>query len=171
MPRGIPQIEVSFDIDANGILNVTAAEKSTGKSQKITITNDKGRLTKEDIERMVEEAEKHAADDKHRMDRIEAKNQLESYLYNTRNAIREEKVKETLGETTVNEVESLVKEGIDWLEANSEVEKEEYDEKQKFYEDKIKPVMMKLYEKSGMGSETPDMGGSDSQGPRVDEVD
>ena len=171
MPRGIPQIEVSFDIDANGILNVTAAEKSTGKSQKITITNDKGRLTKEDIERMVEEAEKHAADDKHRMDRIEAKNQLESYLYNTRNAIREEKVKDTLGETTVNEVESLVKEGIDWLEANSEVEKEEYDEKQKFYEDKIKPVMMKLYEKSGMGSETPDMGGSDSQGPRVDEVD
>ena len=171
MPRGIPQIEVSFDIDANGILNVTAAEKSTGKSQKITITNDKGRLTKEDIERMVEEAEKHAADDKQRMDRIEAKNQLESYLYNTRNAIREEKVKETLGETTVNEVESLVKEGIDWLEANSEVEKEEYDEKQKFYEDKIKPVMMKLYEKSGMGSETPDMGGSDSQGPRVDEVD
>ena len=172
MPRGVPQIEVSFDIDANGILNVTAAEKSTGKSQKITITNDKGRLTKEDIERMVEEAEKHAADDKIRMERVESKNQLESYLYNTRNAVREDKVKETLGEDTVNEVEGWIKEGIDWLEANPEAEKEEYDEKQKEYEDKIKPVMMKLYEKSGAPGSTPDMDGSDAgPGPRVDEVD
>jgi heat shock protein 1/8 len=170
MPRGVPQIEVSFDIDANGILNVTAAEKSTGKSQKITITNDKGRLTKEDIERMVEEAEKHAADDKIRMERVESKNQLESYLYNTRNAVREDKVKETLGEDTINEVEGWIKEGIDWLEANPEAEKEEYDEKQKHYEDKIKPVMMKLYEKSGAPGSTPDMDGSDA-GPRVDEVD
>jgi L1 cell adhesion molecule like protein len=180
MPRGVPQIEVSFDIDANGILNVSAAEKSTGKSNKITITNDKGRLTKEDIERMVQEAEKHAADDKIRMERVEAKNQLEGYLYNSRNAIREEKVKETLGEDTVKEVEAWVKEGIDWLDANPEAEKEEYDEKQKMYEDKIKPVMMKLYEKSGMGQGgMPDisgmnMGGSsetDTKGPRVEEVD
>ena len=151
MPRGVPQIEVSFDVDANGILNVSAAEKSTGKSNKITITNDKGRLSKEDIERMVQEAEKHAADDKLRMERVESKNQLEGYLYNTRNAIREDKVKETLGESTVNELEQTIKEGIDWLDANPEAEKEEYDEKQKQYEDKIKPVMMKLYEKSGMG--------------------
>ena len=123
MPRGVPQIEVSFDIDANGILNISAAEKSTGKSNKITITNDKGRLSKEDIERMVQEAEKHAADDKIRMERVEAKNQLEGYLYNSRNAIREEKVKETLGEATVGEVEEWVKEGIDWLDAHPEAEK------------------------------------------------
>lgn len=175
MPRGVPQIEVSFDIDANGILNVSAAEKSTGKSNKITITNDKGRLSKEDIERMVQEAEKHAADDKIRMDRVEAKNQLEGYLYNTRNAVREDKVKETLGEDTINTVETLVKEGIDWLDANPEAMKEEYEEKQKMYEEQIRPVMMKLYEKSGMPGGMPDiagmnMGGSES-GPRVEEVD
>lgn len=162
MPRGVPQIEVSFDIDANGILNVNAAEKSTGKSNKIRITNDKGRLSKDDIERMVQEAEKHAADDKLQMERVESKNQLESYLYNSRNAVREEKVKETLGESTVNEVEEWIKEGIEWLEANPEAEKGVYDEKQKTYEDKIKPVLMKLYEKSGM---------SEQAGPRVEEVD
>jgi L1 cell adhesion molecule like protein len=166
MPRGVPQIEVSFDIDANGILNVSAAEKSTGKSNKITITNDKGRLSKEDIERMVEEAEKHAADDKQRMERVEAKNQLESYLYNTRNAVREDKVKDTLGESTVSEIESIIKEGIEWLEANPEAMKEEYDEKQKFYEDKIRPIMMKLYEQAG----SPGAEGA-ATGPTVEEVD
>ncbi len=169
MPRGVPQIEVSFDIDANGILNISAAEKSTGKSNKITITNDKGRLSKEDIERMVEEAEKHAADDKQRMERVEAKNQLESYLYNTRNAIREDKVKDTLGEGTVEEVEGWVKEGIEWLEAHPEAMKEEYEEKQKLYEDKIRPVMMKLYEKSGAPGSAE--GQEQEQGPRVEEVD
>jgi L1 cell adhesion molecule like protein len=172
MPRGVPQIEVSFDIDANGILNISAAEKSTGKSNKITITNDKGRLSKEEIERMVEEAEKHAADDKERMERVEAKNQLESYLYNTRNAVREDKVKDTLGEGTVEEVEGWVKEGIEWLEANPEAMKEEYAEKQKMYEEKIRPVMMKLYEKSGAPGSGPEGGGAaDGPGPRVEEVD
>ena len=172
MPRGVPQIEVSFDIDANGILNISAAEKSTGKSNKITITNDKGRLSKEEIERMVEEAEKHAADDKERMERVEAKNQLESYLYNTRNAVREDKVKDTLGEGTVEEVEGWVKEGIEWLEANPEAMKEEYAEKQKMYEEKIRPVMMKLYEKSGAPGSGPEGGdAADAPGPRVEEVD
>jgi L1 cell adhesion molecule like protein len=179
MPRGVPQIEVSFDIDANGILNVSAAEKSTGKSQKITITNDKGRLSKDEIDRMVQEAENNAADDKKRMERVEAKNQLESYLYNTRNSVREDKVKETLGESTVSEVEGWVKEGIEWLEANTEGTKEEYEEKQKAYEEKIKPVMMKLYEKSGApgSNESASSGPSNSDGPRnsdgpkVEEVD
>jgi L1 cell adhesion molecule like protein len=154
---------------------VSAAEKSTGKSQKITITNDKGRLSKDDIERMVEEAEKHAADDKLRMERVEAKNQLEGYLYNTRNAVREDKVKESLGESTVSEIESWVKEGIDWLESNPEAAKEEYEEKQKMYEDKIRPIMMKLYQQSGMGSGDdsgmPDMSGMNMGGPKVEEVD
>jgi L1 cell adhesion molecule like protein len=171
MPRGVPQIEVSFDIDANGILNVSASEKSTGKANKITITNDKGRLSKEDIERMVQEAEKHAADDKLQMERVEAKNQLEGYLYNTRNAIREDKVKDVLGESTVNELEETIKEGIDWLDANSQAMKEEYEEKQKQYEEKIRPVMMKLYEKSGMGQAPSDESDGLDSGPRVDEVD
>ena len=149
LPRGVPQIEVSFDVDANGILNVSAAEKSTGKSNKITIKNDKGRLSREEIDRMVQEAEKHAAEDKVRMERVDAKNQLESYLYNTRNAVQEEKVKETLGQDTIKEVSGWMEEGIAWLEENSGATKEEYTEKQKFYEEKIRPVMAKLYADSG----------------------
>ena len=172
MPRGVPQIEVSFDVDANGILNVSAAEKSTGKSQKITIKNDKGRLSKEEIDRLVEEAEKHAAEDKKRMERVEAKNQLETYLYNTRNSVREDKVKEALGADTVKEVETWVQEGIDWLESHTDESKEAYEEKQKSYEDKIRPVMMKLYQDSGMGqSVPPSEAPSSGKGPSVEEVD
>ena len=163
MPRGVPQIEVSFDVDANGILNVSAAEKSTGKSQTITITNDKGRLNKDDIERLVKEAEKYAEEDKGRMERVEAKNQLETYLYNTRNAVQEEKVKETLGAPTVKDVGDWVTEGISWLEDHPDESKEVYDEKKKEVEDKIRPVMMKLYQESGVGST--------EQGPSVEEVD
>ena len=185
MPRGVPQIDVSFDIDANGILNVSAAEKSTGKSNKITITNDKSRLSKEDIERLVQEAEKNAADDKAQMEKVDARNQLETYLYNTRNTVREDKVKEALGDTAT-EVEGWIKEGIEWLEANQDEEKAVYDEKYKGYEEKIKPVMMKLYEKSGVSGEGVKMGdgvqmgpgvytagpdGAPQKGPSVEEVD
>ena len=168
MPRGIPQIEVSFDVDANGILNVTAAEKSTGKSNKITITNDKGRLSKEEIERLVKEAEKNAEADKVQMERVEAKNGLEAYLYNTRNAVQEEKVKVTLGADTVKEVESWVKEGIDWLEEHKEEEKAVYDAKQKEYEDKIRPVMVKMYQEAGAPGSA-DVGVDTQQ--NADEVD
>jgi len=179
MPRGVPQIEVSFDVDANGILNVSAAEKSTGKSNKIAITNDKGRLSREEIDRLVEEAEKHAAEDKVRMERVDAKNQLEAYLYNTRNAVREDKIKETLGADTVKEVETWVQEGIDWLEAHQDAEKSEFDEKQKSYEEKIRPIMTKMYENAGSpgadggvhmgpGVQT---GTGAKTGPKVEEVD
>ena len=174
MPRGVPQIEVSFDVDANGILNVGASEKSTGKSQKITITNDKGRLSKEDIDRLVEEAEKNAASDKAAMERVDAKNGLETYLYNTRNTVREDKVKETLGADTIKEVEAWVSEGISWLEAHPDEEKEAYDEKQKAYEEKIRPVMMKLYADAGSpGQEGPTAGPGVKVpgGPAVEEVD
>ena len=173
MPRGVPQIEVSFDVDANGILNVSAVEKSTGKSNKITITNDKGRLSRDDIDRLVKEAEKYAAEDKTRMERVEAKNQLETYLYNTRNAVQEEKVKETLGADTVKEVDQWVKEGLEWLDQHPDEEKSEYESKQKEYENKIRPVMMKLYQNSGMSSDpsssVPPM--PSSNGPNVEEVD
>jgi L1 cell adhesion molecule like protein len=166
MPRGVPQIEVSFDVDANGILNVSAAEKSTGKSNKITITNDKGRLSKDEIERLVKEAEKNAEADKAQMERVEAKNGLEAYLYNTRNAVQEEKVKTTLGAETVSEVEGWVKEGIEWLEAHSEEGKDVYASKQKEYEEKIRPIMMKMYQDAGSpGGDAP------SGGPSVSEVD
>jgi L1 cell adhesion molecule like protein len=168
MPRGVPQIEVSFDVDANGILNVSAVEKSTGKSQTITITNDKGRLNKDEIERLVKEAEKYAEEDKARMERVESKNQLETYLYNTRNAVQEEKVKETLGAETVKEVSEWVTEGIAWLEDHPEETKEAYDAKKKEMEDKIRPVMVKLYQDSGLG-EAGQAGAG--KGPSVEEVD
>ncbi len=178
MPRGVPQIEVSFDVDANGILNVSAAEKSTGKSNKITITNDKGRLSKEEIERMINEAEKNSAADKEQFEKIEAKNGLESYLYNVRNSIREDKVKETLGEATVTEAEAIVKEGLEWLEEHPDKFKEDYENKQKEIEEKVRPIMMKLYQGAGSpGAGSPGAGmpftsdSADEPGPRVEEVD
>lgn len=176
MPRGVPQIEVSFDVDANGILNVTASEKSTGKSNKITITNDKGRLSKEDIDRMVNEAEKHAQEDKERFERIEAKNQLEGYLYNARNSVSEEKVKETLGASGVEELEQIVKDGLQWLEENQEVSKEEYEQKQKQYEERIRPILMKLYQGAGAPGAssfmpTTEEPSTSGPGPKIEEVD
>lgn len=171
MPRGVPQIEVSFDVDANGILNVSAVEKSTGKSNKITITNDKGRLNKDDIERLVKEAEKYAEEDKKRMEKVEAKNQLETYLYNTRNAIQEEKVKESLGPDTVKSVSEWVTEGLSWLEEHPDETKEVYEEKKASYEDRIRPIMTKLYESSGIPAAQGAQAPQTSSGPNVEEVD
>ena len=147
MPRGVPQIEVTFDIDANGILNVSAAEKSTGKSQKITITNDKGRLSREEVERMVEEAAAHEVEDKAKFAIVEARNGLESYLFNCRNSLKDEKVAAKLGEEAATAL-ATVEEGIKWLEEHSSdanANAELYKDKQKEYEDKVRPTMMKLY--------------------------
>jgi heat shock protein 1/8 len=160
MPRGVPQIEVTYDINANGILEVSAAEKSTGKSNKIAITNDKSR-SKEDIERMVSEAAKYEAEDKAVMERVEAKNGAESYLYNARNSIREEKVKSQLGAEDIDTVEKAVTEGLEWLEQNTSASAEEIKEKQKAWEETIRPILMKLY--AAASEPTPE--------PKVDEVD
>jgi L1 cell adhesion molecule like protein len=175
MPRGVPQIEVTFDVDANGILNVSAAEKSTGKSQKITITNDKGRLSKEEVERLVEEAAKHEAEDKAQFERVEAKNQLEAYLYNSRNSLNEEKAKEKLGEEATTAL-ATVEEGISWLGDHQDESKDTYADKQKEYTDKIQPTMMKLYQGAAADfkpSTTTETTGSASAGPgpKIEEVD
>merc|ERR550537_2009550 len=122
MPRGQPQIDVCFDIDANGILNVSALEKSTGKENKITITNDKGRLSQDEIERMVAEAEKYKAEDDANKNRIEAKNGLENYCYSLKSSI------------SSDELEAKIEETISWLDSNQSAEKEEYEEKQKALE-------------------------------------
>ena len=145
MPRGVPQIEVTYDVDANGILNVSAAEKSTGKSEKITITNDKGRLNKDDIERMVSEAAAAAEEDKVRMERVEAKNSLESYLYNARNSFRDEKAKEKTDAATLEKAEGILKGHIEWLEANPEESTETYKARQKSVEEEIRPMLMAMY--------------------------
>merc|ERR1711874_942844 len=157
-PRGVPQIEVTFDIDANGILNVSAVDKSTGKQNKITITNDKGRLSKEDIERMVNEAEKFKDDD--------------------------EKVKDKISEDDKKKILDKCDETIKWLDANQLGEKEEYDDKLKEIEGICNPIITKMYQAAG-GAGMPDMagmggmggapGGGDAAGsgagPTIEEVD
>jgi heat shock protein 1/8 len=172
MPRGVPQIEVTFDVDANGILNVSAAEKSTGKSQKITITNDKGRLSKEEVERLVQEAAKHEAEDKAQFERVEAKNQMEAYLYNSRNSLNEEKVKAKLGEEATTAL-AVVEEGISWLSDHQEETKQTYTDKQKEYTDKIQPTMLKLYQDAAADFKpsTNTESAASGPGPKIEEVD
>merc|ERR1712004_16124 len=130
-PRGVPQIEVTFDIDANGILNVSASDKSTNKGNKITITNDQGRLSKEDIERMVNDAEKFKAEDEVQKERIAAKNRLESYCFNMKATIDDEKVKDKISEADKKAINDKCDEAIKWLDGNQLGEKEEFVDKQK----------------------------------------
>lgn len=171
MPRGVPQIEVSFDVDANGILNVTAAEKSTGKSQKITITNDKGRLSKDDIERMVKEASSFEAEDKLYMEKVESKNGLESYVYNVRNSLNDEKTREKLGASECDSYLEKTKTYLDWLDANQSASKEEYDEQKKLSETDFQPFFMKLYATDPTKDATSEDTPSYEQGPKIEEVD
>jgi heat shock 70kDa protein 1/2/6/8 len=144
MPRGVPQIEVTYDIDSNGILNVSAVEKSTGKVNKITITNDKGRLSAEEIERMVAEAEKFKAEDEANKAKIEAKNQLENYCFSLRASINEEKVADAIPAADKETVKSAVDSALSWLESHPAAEKEEYEEKRQEVERKCMPIMAKL---------------------------
>ncbi|XP_026115337.1 heat shock 70 kDa protein 1-like [Carassius auratus] len=171
-PRGVPQIEVTFDIDANGILNVSAVDKSTGKENKITITNDKGRLSKEEIERMVQDAEKYKAEDEVQREKIAAKNALESYAFNVKNSVEDEKLKGKISEEDKKKVIDKCKEVITWLENNQLAEKEEYEHHQKELESVCNPIITRLYQGG-----VPPAGGCgfqaqpESQGPTIEEVD
>jgi len=160
-PRGVPQIEVTFEIDANGILQVSAADKGTGKAEKITITADKGRLSQEDIERMVREAEEFAEEDKKVQGRITARNGLESYLYNLKNTLDDEEkgISEKIEAKEKQELVSLIDETLDWLEENPEAEGDEYSAKQKEVEQVANPIMRKVYQ--GSGSPGGDSGSED----------
>mmetsp|Transcript_16774 Transcript_16774/g.59500 ORF Transcript_16774/g.59500 Transcript_16774/m.59500 type:complete len:652 (-) Transcript_16774:192-2147(-) len=153
-PRGVPQIEVTFEIDANGILQVSAEDKGTGKAEKITITAEKGRLSEEDIERMVREAEEYADEDKKVKERIDARNGLESYLYNLKNTLDDDEkgVSDKLSAEDKEEMESTINEALDWLDENPEADKEEYDAKQKEVEKVANPIMRNLYQGAGAGS-------------------
>merc|ERR1712087_798573 len=121
-PRGTPQIEVTFDVDANGILNVSAVEKAGGKTEKITITNDKGRLSKEEIEKMVQDAEKFKAEDEATKAKVEAKNGFENYCFQMKNTLNEEKLKDAFTEDEKKTIEETSKEGLQWLEGNAEAD-------------------------------------------------
>jgi L1 cell adhesion molecule like protein len=144
MPRGQPQIDVCFDIDANGILNVSAVEKSTGKENKITITNDKGRLSQDEIERMVQEAEKFKAEDDANKNRVESKNGLENYCYSLKSSISAEEVKDKIPEDDKKKLEDKIEETIKWLDANQSAEKEEYEDKQKELEGIALPILQSM---------------------------
>jgi len=150
-PRGVPQIEVTFEIDANGILQVSAEDKGTGKAEKITITAEKGRLSEEEIERMVREAEEYADEDKKVKERIDARNGLESYLYNLKNTLDDDEkgVADKLAADDKEEIESTINEALDWLDENPEADKEEYEDKQKEVEQIASPIMRNLYQGAG----------------------
>jgi len=164
-PRGVPQIEVTFDIDANGILNVSAADKSTGKQNKITITNDKGRLSKEEIERMVNDAEKFKAEDEKQKDRISSKNGLESYCFNMKTTLDDGKVKDKISEDDMKTITDKCDEAIKWLDANQLAEVEEFNDKQKEVEGVCNPIITKLYaDAGGAPGGMPDMGGMGGMG-------
>jgi L1 cell adhesion molecule like protein len=186
-PRGVPQIEVTFDMDANSILNVTAADKSSGKKNNITITNDKGRLSQADIERMVQEAEKYKSEDDLTRQRIEAKNGLENYAYSLKNTLRDEQTASKLSSDDKSTLEKAVDDAISWLESNQTAEKDEYEHRQKELEGVAMPIMQRLYQQGGApggegmpggfpgaGASQPSSGPSSSSkgdGPKIEEVD
>jgi len=186
-PRGVPQIEVTFDVDANGILNVSACDKSTGKQNKITITNDKGRLSKEEIEKMVNDAEKYKAEDDLQKERISAKNNLESYCFNMKSTLEDDKLKDKISESDRKTINDKCDEAIKWLDMNQTADKDEYADKQKDVEGVCNPIITKLYQQAGgapggmpgegmpgAGGPQPGpagAGGASGQGPTIEEVD
>ncbi|CAI5724440.1 hypothetical protein KXD40_000946 [Peronospora effusa] len=180
MPRGVPQIDVTFDIDVNGILNVTAIEKSTGKENKITITNDKGRLSQDDIDRMVADAEKYKDQDERNKLRIESKNALENYAFSLRNSVQEEKLASKFSTDDKKTLEDKIAETLQWLDSNQSAEKDEFDVKQKELEGVANPIMQKMYaaEAGAAGAGTGAApgagapgGAEQNEGPKIEEVD
>merc|ERR1711906_94884 len=168
-PRGTPQIEVTFEIDANGIVNVGAEDKGTGKKEKITITADKGRLSEEEIARMVQEAEEFAEEDKAMKGKVDARNALEGYAYNMKNQINDEdKIKDKLSDEDKETLEEVVKTTTEWIDENASADKDEFDEKQKEVEKTVNPIMSKLYAAGGAGGG--DGGGDDEEMPDHDEL-
>jgi len=172
MPRGQPQIEVSFDIDVNGILNVNAAEKSTGKHNKITITNDKGRLSKDDIERLVKEADKYKEEDEKIRQRVEAKNQLEQLCYQYRQTLNDEKLKDKFSNDEKKLINDKADETLKWANDHPVAGKDEYEAKIKELESVFNPIMQRVYQQTGGQQDHEGMGqGSSSTSGKTTNVD
>lgn len=183
-PRGVPQIEITYDIDANGILNVHAVDKSTGKSNRITITNDKGRLTKDQIDKMVHEAEMHKAEDDQQRKKVEAKNSLENYCYSVRSTLKDDKVKDKISADDRQRAEAMCEGTLRWLENASDAGAGEFESKKSELEEVFNPIISKVYqsgtegqgqsqEQRGRGCGEAQFGGSSGTRPdgKVDEVD
>jgi len=161
-PRGVPQIEVTFEIDANGVVSVSAEDKAQGNSEAITITADKGRLSEEEIERMVREADEYAEEDKKNKENIDARNGLEGFAYTLKNQINdEEKLGSKISEEDKKAIEEAADEVIEWLDENPAAEKDDYDEKKKELESVSNPIMTKLYQQYGQGGGAPGADGED----------
>jgi L1 cell adhesion molecule like protein len=169
-PRGTPQIEVTFEVDANGILNVAAKDKASNKQEKITITNDKGRLSKEDIQKMLDDAEKFKEEDQKVKERIESKNALENYIYTIKNSMDDEKLKDKFSDEDKTKLEQITSSAMEWLDNNTTAEKDEYEAKQKEIQDECMPIMTKLHT-----GDMPDMSKmpnmNEESEPKVEEVD
>merc|ERR1711944_225797 len=175
-PRGTPQIEVTFDVDSNGILNVSALEKGSGKAEKITITNDKGRLSKEEIEKMVADAEKFKGEDDQQKERISAKNGLESFIFNLKSSLDNEEIKSKLSSEELAGAQSALEDALKWMDANQLAEKEEFEDKQKELERMSKPIMGKIYggqagESCGQQQQRSTSNSNGGAGPTIEEVD
>lgn len=181
-PRGTPQIEVSFDVDANGILSISAVDKGTGKQETLTITSEKGRLSDAEIERMVREAEEFAEQDSVEREKVQSKNQLEAYLYNLKNSITDT-LQDKLQDDEKTTLKTTIDDALVWLEDNPAAEKDDYDAKQKEVEQIANPILKRAYESSSAGAGTSsndddfmgeDLDGvndNDDNGPSVEEVD
>jgi molecular chaperone DnaK (HSP70) len=177
VPRGVPQIEVSFDVDANGILSISAHDKGTGKQEILTITSEKGRLSEEEIERMVQEAEEFAEQDSNEKAKVQARNDLEAYLYNLKNSINDT-LEGKLNEDDKSTLSKTIEDGLVWMEDHPAAEKEEYDEKQKEIEQVANPILKRAYESGAQGASNmndDDFLGEDldgvNDGPSVEEMD
>ncbi|CAI9094747.1 OLC1v1030534C1 [Oldenlandia corymbosa var. corymbosa] len=176
-PRGAPQITVCFDIDANGILNVSAEDKTTGKKNKITISNNKGRLSKEEIEKMVEEAAKYKSEDEEHKKKVEAKNALENYAYNMRNTVKDDKIGSKLDPADKKKIEDAIESSIQWVEGNQLAETDEFEDKMKELESICNPIIANMYQGVGGGNssmdanEAPPPPRGSGAGPKIEEVD
>merc|ERR1711952_385476 len=175
-PRGTPQIEVTFDVDSNGILNVSALEKGSGKAEKIRITNDKGRLSKEEIEKMVADAEKFKGEDDKQKERIAAKNGLESFIFNLKSSLDNEEIKSKLSAEELSGAESALNDALKWMDSNQLAEKEEFEDKQKELETMSRPIMSKIYggaggQSCGQQQQRSTSNSNGGSGPTIEEVD
>merc|ERR1719172_379711 len=173
-PRGQPQIEVTFEIDSNGILNVGAEDKATGKSEKITITNDKGRLTEDQIEKMIKEAEQFADEDKKVKERVDAKNAFDGYLHSMRSATEgsgdNKGLSEKLDEDEKEKIQDALKDGQSWIDSNPEADAEEVKEKHKEVEGICAPIISKYYGAGGGGGGDGAGGGEEEEEEAHDEL-
>lgn len=165
-PKGVPQIEVTFEIDENSIMSVSASDKGTGKKEVITITNDKGRLSKEEIEKMIKDSEKYAEEDKAIKEKIDAKNQFENYIYQMKNSIEDkDKLAEKIEEEDKSKIKDALTDASDWLNANTDAEKDDFEDKLKELQSICDPIISKLYQ--GMGGQ----GGADGGDGGEEEFD